>query len=157
MSYFFRKNGDSSKIPIQRRWYYSPAQALLHRLYPDLPEYSLPDQYRDTINSDWLPLVDLVDSPDSFIIKVELPGVERQDVSLTIHNYELWIQGERRIEKDDSHKYYCCEGNYGTFLRKIKLPSYCSLNNIESELKNGILTIIFKKNSNEKNKNIEIK
>lgn len=157
MSSIFEVKGEFSKIPFRRKWQFSPAQELLHRLYPDLPEYNEPDQFKDYYYADWIPLVDLIDSSDSFIIKVELPGINKNDVSLSIHNNELWIQGDRRLEKEVSLNYYFCEGNYGTFLRRIKLPEYDSLSDIKSELRNGILTITISKNKKMKIRNIEIK
>lgn len=156
MNYFAKKNGEHSRFPIQRKWYYSPAQALLHRLYPDLPEYNSPDQFKDIVTTDWIPLMDIVDRDEDLVIKVELPGVEKEDVSITIHNNELWIQGERRLQSNDKIKFYCCEGNYGTFFRKIRLSDYPEKQGIKSELKNGILTITLSKNKKEKPKSIPI-
>ncbi len=157
MNYFVRKNGEYSRLPIKRKWYYSPAQAILHRLYPDIPEYSFPDEYKDIISSDWMPLVDIVDTEAFVILKVELPGVEKENVSVTIHDGELWIQGERRFDNKEIAKIYCCEGNYGIFYRRIKLMDSLETNKVVSELKNGILTIQIPKMKKVNPKAISIK
>lgn len=157
MNHFVQKNGEFSRFPIKRKWYYSPAQALLHRLYPELQEYNFPDKYKDIVSADWVPRIDIIDLEDFFKIKVELPGIEKDNVSITIHNNELWIQGERRFENNETAKFYCREVNYGTFYRRIKFNDSFEIDKVTSELRNGILTILIPKKKREETKNITIK
>lgn len=155
--YSHKKNGKISRLPMFRKLRYSPAQVLLNRLYPDLPEFQQPDQFEDVTEADWIPLIDLIENVDSLVIKVEIPGVEKENVAVTIKDDVLWIRGERLNDISNSVVNYCCENNYGTFTRSIRLPQNLDLEKTKSELKNGILTIIISKKKENNIKEIDIK
>jgi HSP20 family protein len=78
------------------------------------------DLFRRT---DWAPAVDIRENKDAFVIDAELPGMNREDVKVTVHEGVLTIQGERKQEEetgDDRH--HRVERVYGSFIRRFTLP-----------------------------------
>lgn len=149
-----RHNGHSH---LHRRMHFSPAQELLHRLYPDLPDYNYADSGEKKIDADWIPDVDISENSNSLNINIDLPGVEKEDISLKIENSVLILQGERHSEFiDKTDRNYCCERKYGKFMRYIELPDSVDQNNVNPDFKNGVLKIRFTKKLTSKIKNIDI-
>ena len=94
----------------------------------------------------WAPATDLIDKKDKLVARVELPGVEKKDVKISLNENNLTIQGE--IEKDketNKEDYYCCERAYGTYSRTISLPTEIDQEKIKAKFKNGILEITMPK------------
>lgn len=94
----------------------------------------------------WEPALDLIDKKDKLIAKVELPGVEKKDVKLSLTDNNLTIQGE--IKKDEEIKkedYYYRERAYGNYARTISLPTEVDKDKISAKFKNGILEIVMPK------------
>ncbi len=140
-------------LHFHRRLHFSPAQELLHRLYPDLPDYNYADTAGNKIDADWIPDVDISENSNSLNINIDLPGVEKENLTLKIENNAVVLQGERHSEfTEKTDRNYCCERKYGKFIRYIELPKTVDLGSVNSELKNGVLKITFMNNS----KNIDI-
>ncbi len=94
----------------------------------------------------WEPAIDLIDKKDKLIAKVELPGVEKKDVKVSLTDNNLTIQGE--IKKDEEIKkedYYYRERAYGNYARTISLPIEVDKDKISAKFKNGILEITMPK------------
>lgn len=105
----------------------------------------------------WSPATDLIDQKDQLIARIELPGVEKKDVKISVSDNNLTVQGE--IEKDNETKkedYYCCERVYGTYSRTISLPVEVEQEKIKAKFKNGILEIVMPKKPERKPKEIAI-
>ncbi len=106
----------------------------------------------------WSPATDLIDKKDRLVARIELPGVEKEDVKISLSENNLTIQGE--IEKDKETKkedYYCCERAYGTYSRTISLPAEIDQDKITAKFKNGILEITMPKKPEKKPREIKIK
>jgi HSP20 family protein len=105
----------------------------------------------------WAPATDLIDKKDKLIARIELPGVEKKDVRISLSENNLTVQGE--IEKDKETRkedYYCCERAYGTYSRTISLPAEIDQDKIKANFKNGILEITMPKKPEKKPKEITI-
>lgn len=105
----------------------------------------------------WAPAVDLIEKEDKLIAKVELPGVEKKDVKLSLTDNNLSIQGE--VKKDDETKnenYYYRERMYGSYSRTISLPAEIDKEKINAKFKNGILEITMPKKPEVQPKEITI-
>ena len=105
---------------------------------------------------DWMPVVDISESEDAFLVKAELPGVDKDDVSVKVENGVLTIKGEKRSETEDK-KNHRIECSYGSFVRSFTLPQTTKSGSIEAEYKNGILTLTIPKSEEVKPKEIEVK
>jgi HSP20 family protein len=99
--------------------------------------------------TDWSPRVDLIEYEDEFLVKVDLPGLDIEDVHVKVDSGILIIFGERR-DRDKNRKkvYYRVERQFGAFFRSFCLPSTASVDRIINELKNGVLYIHLYKPNN---------
>jgi HSP20 family protein len=91
----------------------------------------------------WLPNVDLCETNELYTIRVELPGVDLEDISLTIQDAVVRVSGVKR-EPNISQKllcYYCLERRYGKFLREINLERVVDARRATAQLDNGVLIV----------------
>ncbi len=105
---------------------------------------------------DWMPQVDISETKEAFIVKVELPGVEKEDVSVNFENSILTIRGEKKSETEDK-KHHRVECSYGSFIRSFTLPQTIQADKIEAVYKNGTLNLTIPKAEEAKPKQIEVK
>lgn len=107
----------------------------------------------------WMPLVDISEDEDSYLIAAEVPEVRKEDVKVTLENGVLGIRGERRFEKAESsgRTYHRVERSYGYFARTFNLPSDADTGKVEASFNEGILEIRVPKSEAAKPKEIEVK
>ncbi len=106
----------------------------------------------------WSPAVDVVEHDDSFVIEAELPGMNKDDIKISVTNDVLTIRGEKKIEKEDKKKnYHRMERSYGSFSRTFALPGNVKADKVDAEFKNGILTVTVPKSEEAKPKQIDVK
>lgn len=91
------------------------------------------------------------------LVRIEVPGVKKEDLQITIDGNMLYLSGEKRIERE-SHdsNYHIMERAYGAFHRAIPLPRNVTTDDAEATYKNGVLKIHLPKVSSEKVKNIPL-
>src|SRR5687767_12984263 len=92
----------------------------------------------------WLPLVDITEDGQAYLIKAELPEVKKEDVKVTVENGVLTISGERKFEKEEKDKekrYHRIERAYGSFTRSFTLPDEADETKVGAEFKDGVLTV----------------
>lgn len=107
---------------------------------------------------DWMPQVDIVESPSEFTIKVEIPEVNKDDVKITVDNGVLSIQGERKQEKEEKDKtFHRIERSYGSFSRSFSLPENADGSATKATFKDGVLVLEIPKVAASKPKAIEVK
>jgi HSP20 family protein len=88
------------------------------------------------------PQVDISGSDKEYLIQVEVPGVDEDDVKLELDGRRLVIRGEKlREHKEDAENVYRIERSYGAFERVLTLPEDADAENIEAVFKNGVLSI----------------
>ena len=106
------------------------------------------------------PKMDVADLNDKIEVKVELPGMEKDEVTLACENGILTLSGKRKQETEEKSKdYYLKEISSGSFSRSIRLPENIDESKITAEFKNGVLTVMIPKKEVKKNpvKTIPIK
>lgn len=102
--------------------------------------------------------IDMYQTKDNVIVKSTIAGVKPEDLDITIANDMLTIRGERkRIEQIDQGDYFFQECYWGGFSRSVILPVDIDSEQIEAELKDGILTVVLPKAAKAKTKKIKIK
>lgn len=90
--------------------------------------------------------LDVVDREKELLVRAELPGVEKDDVDVTITGDRLLIEAEREFEEEDEKEdFYRQETGYGKLMRTVVLPVEVDIENIHAELQEGILTITLPK------------
>ena len=105
----------------------------------------------------WAPPVDVIEKSDSFVVKVELPGMRQEDIDVSVSDDTVTIKGERKPEsgvKDED--YDRSEINYGSFYRSVVLPSGVDTKNMEAVYEDGILRITLQRVSGAKPKKVTV-
>lgn len=106
----------------------------------------------------WNPSVDIFENKDQLVLEAELPGMNPEDVNISIENNILTIHGERKFEKkDEGDNFHRVERSYGSFTRSFTLPPTVSSENANAEFENGILRLTLAKREEAKPRRIEIK
>ena len=106
----------------------------------------------------WAPLVDITEDDKEYVIKAELPEVQRPEVKVTVENGVLSITGERKFEKEEKgRKYHRIERAYGNFTRSFTVPEDADDSKVSAEFKDGLLTVRLPKSEKARPKTIEVK
>lgn len=107
---------------------------------------------------DWAPTVDIVETPEDFQVKAELPEVKKEDVKVSVDRGVLRIEGERKQEKEEKgKKFHRVERSYGSFLRTFTLPDNVDESNVQAEFKDGVLNVRLRKTEKPKPRSIDVK
>lgn len=106
----------------------------------------------------WMPLVDIAEDNNEYVISAELPEVKKEDVKVTVENGVLTITGERKFEHEENDKrYHRVERSYGSFARSFTLPADGDAQKVNAEFKEGMLKVRMAKSEAAKPKQIEVK
>ncbi|MBE9541144.1 MAG: Hsp20/alpha crystallin family protein [Proteobacteria bacterium] len=96
--------------------------------------------------STWSPSVDIYETAESIVIKAEVPGVKKEDISVEVKDDTLYLKGERKFEKDvKEENYHRMERSYGSFRRVFSLPATVAQEKVKANFKDGVLEIILPK------------
>jgi HSP20 family protein len=90
------------------------------------------------------PDLDVQETADAYLIRLDLPGVDKDKINVKIQNNVLTISGERKSEKEEADQnggFYRMESSFGAFMRSFPLPADADSNDMTAESKNGVLTI----------------
>lgn len=106
----------------------------------------------------WSLLAGEVEETDKeIIVRVEVPGIEKEDWQITIEGNMLYLCGEKRLERiTHDSTYHIMERAYGTFQRSIPLPRNVDTDSAEANYKNGVVTVRLPKIGNSKTKPIRL-
>ena len=107
--------------------------------------------------SGWTPALDLYEDKDNLFVKVELPGMKREEIDVSLHDGSLSISGERKSEqKHEDADVYRGERFFGRFQRTVTLPTPVAADKVKAQYKDGILTITLPKTEEAKPKHIDV-
>ncbi len=107
---------------------------------------------------EWAPLVDIAEDEKEYLIKVELPEVQKEDVKVTVESGTLTISGERKAEKEQKgRKFHRVERFYGRFERSFSIPEDAEAGDVKAEFKDGVLRVHLTKSEKARPKQIEVK
>ena len=105
----------------------------------------------------WHPRVDVVESDHEFTVHAELPGLNKDDIKVTLEDNVLTIEGERKYEDEQKDtQFFRRERSYGTFKRAFKLGTEVQEDKIAANYKDGILTLTLPKSEAAKPRQIEV-
>jgi HSP20 family protein len=106
----------------------------------------------------WAPALDISERKDAYLVTVELPGVETDDLEITLEDGLLTIQGERHFAHDSTEQqFHRVERCYGAFRRSITLPDHVMGDGIEATVDNGVLQIMVPKMEEATPKRIQVR
>lgn len=93
-------------------------------------------------NGEWSPRVDIRENDHEFVIQAELPGVQKQDVKVSLENGVLTIEGERQQRREEKgwrqHRIEC---SYGNFIRSFTLPANVQAEALKAHFHDGLLEV----------------
>jgi HSP20 family protein len=95
-----------------------------------------------SIEPAWTPAVDVHETDTDVVVTAEVPGLDRDDLDITVTTAGLTIRGEKREEREDRRKdYRVVECRYGAFVRSVPLPPALDVERAEARVKRGVLTV----------------
>jgi HSP20 family protein len=107
---------------------------------------------------EWLPSLDVSETKNELVVKVEVPGMEGKDIDISLSDGVLIIKGEKKQEKEEKEAdYHLIERSYGSFVRSVRLPKEVQGDKINASYKDGVLRITLPKSEEAKRKEIKIK
>lgn len=111
----------------------------------------------DLTHSTWSPAVDIYETTENIIIKAEIPGVNKKDISVEVKGDSLYLKGDRKFEKElKEENYHRMERSYGSFSRVFSLPTSVAQDKIKANFKHGVLQISIPKLEEERDASVNI-
>jgi HSP20 family protein len=105
----------------------------------------------------WAPPVDFSETDDAFVARMDLPGMQREDITVDLEDRRLTISGERQRETEEKgENFHRVERSYGSFFRALTLPSEVKSEEIRATFDDGVLTVRIPKSEASKPRRIEI-
>lgn len=107
---------------------------------------SMMSQMNQQMGIDAMPAIDLEEKETSYVVHVDMPGLDKDKIDITVRGETLTIQGVREtVNEEQSGSYYTQERSYGSFARSLRLPGPVDEANIKAEYKDGVLIITLPK------------
>jgi HSP20 family protein len=144
------------RMPFTRLWPWGEVDDLsrtLRRFFPDVegPVGSLFEKFP------FSPAIDVVENENELILTAELPGLERDDVTVEVENNILTLKGEKKEEHEQKDaRYHMWERGYGAFERSIPLPRTVRADAIKAAFVNGVLKVTLPKVAEAKGRKIPV-
>lgn len=130
----------------------------MHQQLNDLWRTGADPETSNVATSQWMPLVDIKEEPDRFVIKADVPGVKPEEIEVTMENGMLTIRGERTAEeKEDKDGYHRVERSRGSFYRRFGMPDTADPDHIKAASRHGVLEIEIPKRAVAKARKIDVK
>ena len=107
---------------------------------------------------EWAPSMDISETKDSLVVKVEVPGMDEKDIQISLQENLLTVKGEKHQEKEEKEeRYHRIERSYGAFTRSVRMPVAVDASRVTATFKNGLLTVTLPKTPAAKGTAIPIK
>jgi HSP20 family protein len=108
--------------------------------------------------TEWAPAVDILEDDKEYVIKAEVPEINRENLKVSVQDDTLTLSGERRMEKEEKgKKYHRVERAYGCFMRSFTLPDDADGSKVTAEFKDGVLRVHLPKAEKARPKAIEVR
>ena len=105
----------------------------------------------------WMPAMDLVETDDHLVLRADLPGLDRDDVTIEIKDNVLTVSGERRAEHEEKQEgFYRVERAHGAFSRSLTVPQGVDANGVAADFDKGVLEVRIPKPEQRKPHRVEI-
>ncbi len=107
--------------------------------------------------ADWSPSADITETDTAYLIKAEIPGVQKEDVKVTVQDGMLTMQGERKMDKEENgKKFHRIERSYGSFVRSFRIPDDADENSVKAAFKDGMLNVTLAKSAKAKPRSVDV-
>jgi HSP20 family protein len=112
------------------------------------------DKSDEVEGADWYPAADVYETDSEYVVAVDLPGIDRATLDISLDDNRLTIKGTRRGQDSTQHRGECPRG---TFLRTFSVPASVDQNDIRADYKDGVLQVHLPKRPERKAQRVEIK
>jgi HSP20 family protein len=110
-----------------------------------------------TTTSSFVPAVDVYEDEHKVTLKLEIPGVNQEDLDIRLENNTLSVRGERKFEKEEKEEnFHRIERRYGSFARSFTLPNTIDTENVQASYENGVLKLELARRAEAKPKQIKV-
>ena len=106
--------------------------------------------------SGWSPPVDLLETPDRYVVTAELPGMKREDLDIQVRDDRLIITGTRRERAEPYEQYHRVERGHGSFQRTFQLTVPVDGTRVSADLRDGVLTVICPKTADQPTRRVRV-
>ncbi len=131
-------------------------QNRLNSLFQEYPR-SGGENEAPLVAAGFAPPVDIYEDAQKVVLKLEIPGIRKEDLDIRVENHNLTVRGERRFESDEKEEnFHRVERRYGSFYRAFSLPSSVDTAGIKAEYDAGILRLELNKREEAKPKQIQV-
>jgi HSP20 family protein len=104
-----------------------------------------------------MPRTDVIDRDEDFLVRAEVPGVDRKDIEVSLADNMLTVKGKvKHEEKEQKGDYYRCEISQGAFSRTVLIPAKVDASKVAASLKDGVLEVTLPKFEASKRRNIKV-
>jgi HSP20 family protein len=149
-----RRTGPLSPFRDEERWFESFfPRGWMRPFHMDWPSFhDFPVNFEER-----MPKVDVIDRDAEVVVRAEVPGVEKDDLDITMTDHTVTIKGKtKHEEKEEKGDYYRCEISSGSFARTLALPSDVDTDKAEASFKDGVLELKLPKVAKAKRRSIKI-
>ncbi len=134
-----------------------PTGDLFHRFFGDMDRFFEDRPSLWGRRDGWLPTLDVSENDDSVVVKAELPGMSKDDISITFTDGLLTLSGEKKEEtRNEKENVHLRETHYGAFQRTLRIPVAVDESRIEATYKDGVLRLVVPKSEAAKPRKIQI-
>ena len=110
---------------------------------------ALDEAFSNSVNGNesarlWVPAIDLFEKKDAYVVRAELPGVDRSNIEITFEKNILTISGQKAAMlegREEEIRVFAAERVTGSFSRSLRMPEHIDGDRIEAEYKDGLLTV----------------
>jgi len=137
----------------------SDVAILQNRLNSIFNDFGHPEANPDSLAmGNFIPAVDVYEDTQKLVLKLEVPGVRKEDLDIRVEGRTLTIKGERKFESEEKEENFTrIERRFGTFTRSFTLPATVNTEDISATTVDGVLSISLAKKPEAKPKQIEVK
>jgi HSP20 family protein len=105
----------------------------------------------------FVPAVDIYEDAQKLVLKLEVPGLEENDLDVRVENHTLTVRGERKFEKEEKEEnFHRIERRYGSFYRAFTLPSTVDNESVQANYNAGVLKLELRKKAEAQPKQIKV-
>ena len=131
-------------------------QERMNRLFEDATDRRAHTRGESELErADWTPAADVYDKEAEYVVIIDLPGIDRASLDISIDDNSLWVRGKRNLEQDARQR---IERSHGSFLRKFgPLPATIDQDSVNAKYTDGVLHVTLPKREEQKARRVEIK
>jgi HSP20 family protein len=136
----------------------SDASLLQNRLNAIFHEIARPEVATDGLaTGNFVPAVDVYEDAQKLVLKLEVPGIRKEDLKVSVEGRTLTVKGQRKFESEEKEEnFHRIERRFGSFARSFTLPARVNAEDVNATTSEGVLSITLAKKAEEKPRQIEV-